>query len=158
MIRRLFFSYLSRSDVLWEMEMSIVSIVMEHLSYSQVLTSARNYNKREIYWACYTRSREEKMLAIVTLKRQSKRKKTLKDLFESFCNKANVQERKKGPSKGLSSPFYFSFPLWLLLFNSIQLSDQSHITSIALYGPLKWFLMPKIPKMLNECKTWSFKA
>ena len=49
MIRRLFFSYLSRSDVLWEMEMSIVSIVMEHLSYSQVLTSARNYNKREIY-------------------------------------------------------------------------------------------------------------
>ena len=101
----------------------------------------------------YSVTREEKMLAIVTLKRQSKRKKTLKDLFESFCNKANVQERKKGPSKGLSSPFYFSFPLWLLLFNSIQLSDQSHITSIALYGPLKWFLMPKIPKMLNECKT-----
>ena len=51
------------------------------------------------------------MLAIVTLKRQSKRKKTLKDLFESFCNKANVQERKKGPTqrKGLSS-LLFLFP------------------------------------------------
>ena len=60
------------------------------------------------------------MLAIVTLKRQSKRKKTLKDLFESFCNKANVQERKKGPTQGVKLPF-ISLSLcdffYLILFN-----------------------------------------